>query len=233
MDLSESSPKQGTNGLVSHQDLADMCRSNNVTSLHSRPGSVAKPESECQLSAPSTACVPRYYVGDGFLWFILEYQKEDGRRWKLQPSCQDLHDLQTKLIAMYAVEPASTGQNERTLAFISGFVTYVIDSISNHCRVKIDKYIQVLLKLGPHIVHSQRLRTVLRRDWTTARPSYDLLCYRTLVIPAQPRTPKVVLVPRPISQHCMVRKRRNRQPPWVLFEVRYINVCSVIPWRIL
>ena len=31
MDLSESSPKQGTNGLVSHHDLADMCRSNNVT----------------------------------------------------------------------------------------------------------------------------------------------------------------------------------------------------------
>jgi hypothetical protein len=56
---------------------------------------------------------------------------------------------------MYAVESGSTGQNERILTFISGSVTYVIDSISNHCRVKIDKYIQDLLKLGPHIVHSQ------------------------------------------------------------------------------
>jgi hypothetical protein len=89
---------------------------------------------------------------------------EDGRRWKLQRSCQEFHDLQTELIAMHPVEAGSAGQNERTLAFISGPVTYVTDSISNDRCAKIDEYIQDLLKLGPNIVHGQ-----LVKDFFAAR----------------------------------------------------------------
>ncbi|KAI1002298.1 Protein scd2/ral3 [Podosphaera aphanis] len=131
--------EKGTNSIRSSNPSSQVLRESQSTKLiSSRP-------------APISARIPRYNFANEKYWFVIETQHEDGRCWELSRYYEDFYDFQIQLLNEFPAEAGNSGQNQRTLPYMPGPVSYVTDAITEGRQNNLDAYVKNLLAQPAYI----------------------------------------------------------------------------------